>query len=272
MSTVLASLDNEVIFKKAFTDKLVFETFVLDVLGIKIEVDKIETEKQFSPKIGNIDFKLDIFAESTDKRVVVELQRIEYDHNFDRFLHYFLALIIEQQKSAKNYGIEQTVYAIIIMTEPYTIKDRSDRPIRNEVLMMSINPRTLLGQEIQLYGHQFIVLNPNHPEENTPIGIRDWLTLIYQSIHNPENAVVNIKNKGIERAIRLISYDNLNPNEVESMKNKEAARVASFVRARFAAEEMIIKLNENNVSLQTIAKSAGMTEMEVEKIIQKKSA
>ena len=31
---MLGSLDNEVIFKKAFTDKIVFEAFVKDILGL----------------------------------------------------------------------------------------------------------------------------------------------------------------------------------------------------------------------------------------------
>jgi hypothetical protein len=43
----LGRLDNEVIFKKAFTNKVVFTAFVKDVLNIDIEVDKIETEKKF---------------------------------------------------------------------------------------------------------------------------------------------------------------------------------------------------------------------------------
>lgn len=38
------NLDKEVIFKKAFTNKIVFTAFVRDILGI-IEVDKIKTEK-----------------------------------------------------------------------------------------------------------------------------------------------------------------------------------------------------------------------------------
>jgi hypothetical protein len=50
----LSRLDNEVIFKKAFTDKLVFTQFVKDVIGIDIKVGKIETEKRFQPKIGYI--------------------------------------------------------------------------------------------------------------------------------------------------------------------------------------------------------------------------
>ncbi|MCP5051806.1 MAG: hypothetical protein GY940_31860, partial [bacterium] len=72
---MLAPLDNGVVFKKAFTDKIVFTQFVKDILGIDIEVDKIETEKKFEPKVGNIDIELDIFAESTDHRVVIEIQR-----------------------------------------------------------------------------------------------------------------------------------------------------------------------------------------------------
>lgn len=83
---MLAPLDDETIFKRAFTDKTVFTHFVKDVVGIEVEVDKIETEKKFEPK-GQIAVSFDIFAESVDKRVVIEIQRIDYDYNFDRFLH-----------------------------------------------------------------------------------------------------------------------------------------------------------------------------------------
>ena len=115
---MLGNLDNEVIFKKAFTDKTVFKAFVRDILGIEVEIDKIETEKKFEPKIGYVDFELDIFAESIDKRICIEIQRIEYDVHFDRFLHYFLMLIAEQQKGSKYYGIERTVYVIVVLTAP----------------------------------------------------------------------------------------------------------------------------------------------------------
>ena len=42
---MLAKLDNEVIFKKAFTDKLVLENFVKDIIGIDFEANTIETKK-----------------------------------------------------------------------------------------------------------------------------------------------------------------------------------------------------------------------------------
>lgn len=102
----LARLDNEVFFKKAFTDEIVFKAFVKDMVGIEVQPDKIETaaaaaEKAFQPKLGNINFKYDIFAEDSKKRIVIEIQKVEYDraanrHNFDRFLHYHLQAITEQ--------------------------------------------------------------------------------------------------------------------------------------------------------------------------------
>ncbi len=44
---MLAPLDNQVIFKIAFTDMEVFTGFVKDIIGIDIIVGKIETEKKF---------------------------------------------------------------------------------------------------------------------------------------------------------------------------------------------------------------------------------
>jgi hypothetical protein len=133
---ILAPLDNGTIFKAAFTDKTVFKSFVKDILGIEIEVDKIETEKKFEPKVGYIDITMDIFAESVDHRLIIEIQRVDYDYNFDRFLHYY----------------------------------------------------------------------------------RDWLDLIYESIHNPENYHVNLNHEGIKKVVELIEYENLTGEQLHQMK------------------------------------------------------
>lgn len=222
---MLGNLDNEVIFKKAFTNKIVFKAFVRDILGLEIEVDKIETEKKFEPKIGYIDFELDIFAETVDKRIAIEIQRVEYDHHFDRFLHYFFMLIAEQQKRAKEYNIDQTVYVIVVLTAPYNINEKNGKAIQDEVLVLNINPQTLKGAVRDLYGHQLVCLNPNHPDEETPEKIRDWLDLIYQSIYNRERPVLNIKNEGIRKAVELISFENLTPSERAEAKKKEAGKI-----------------------------------------------
>ncbi len=261
---MLGNLDNEVIFKKAFTNKIVFKAFVRDVLGIEVEIDKIETEKKFEPKIGYVDFELDIFAETVDKRICIEIQRVEYDHHFDRFLHYFLMLIAEQQKSSKEYNIQQTVYVIVVLTAPYKISEKNGKPILDEVLLLKLNPQTLQGEVRDLYGHQFVCLNPNHPNKETPKQIRDWLDLIYQSIHSPERPVLNTQNEGIRKAVELISFENLTPEERTEAKNKEAAKIV-LTKERMAEKVEIAKnLLQSPLSSKDIAKYTGLTIEQIE--------
>lgn len=263
---MLGNLDNEVIFKKAFTNKIVFTSFVKDILGIEVEVEKIETEKRFNPKIGYVDFELDIFAETTDKRMVIEIQRVEYDHHFDRFLHYFLMLIAEQQKSAREYNIEQTVYVIVVLTAPYTINEKNGKAIKEEVLLLHINPQNLKGEVKYLYGHQFVCLNPNHPDQDTPQRIRDWLDLIYQSIHSPERPVLNLDNAGIKKAIELISFENLTPEERTQAKNTEAAKITLAKIGRTKAIEIAKNCIAEAMENELIVRVTGLSLEEVIRI------
>jgi hypothetical protein len=209
---------------------------------------------------------LDIYAESADKRVCIEIQRVEYDHHFDRFLHYFLMLITEQQRSAKEYNIDQTVYMIVVLTAPYTISEKNGKPILDEVLLMNLNPQNLKGEVRDLYGHQLVCLNPNHPDEDTPQQIRDWLDLIYQSIHSPERPVLNMQNEGIKKAMELISFDNLTPEERKNAKNKEAAKVTVAKienRKAFEIAKNAIKKGSDN---EFIADITGLTVEQVEQL------
>ena len=261
---MLGNLDNEVIFKKAFTNKIVFKAFVRDILGIKVEVEKIETEKKFEPKIGYVDFELDIFAETTDKRVCIEIQRVEYDQHFDRFLYYFLMLIAEQQRTAKAYNIDLTVYVIVVLTAPYTINEKNGRAILDEVLLLNLNPKTLKGEVRDLFGHQFVCLNPNHPDQDTPKQIRDWLDLIYQSIHSPERPVLNIQNEGIKKAVELIRFENLTPEERAQAKNKEATRMTISKienRRNFEIAKNLIELGSDT---DFIVRATGLSVEQIE--------
>ncbi len=222
---MLGNLDNEVIFKKAFTNKTVFKAFVKDVLGIEVEIDKIETEKKFDPPIGYIDFEPVCFAETIDKKAIIKIQSIEDDHDFNILLHSFLRSITQQQKSANAYSAKQTVYVINLLMSPYNIKQKNGETIQEEVLVIDINPQTLNGVVRDLGAHQFVCLNPNHPKQDTPQRIRDWLDLIYQSIHSPERPRLNTQNEGIRKAIELISFENLTPQERAQAENKEEAQI-----------------------------------------------
>jgi hypothetical protein len=237
---ILARLDNEVFFKKAFTDPIVFRAFVRDIVGIEVNPEKIETEKAFQPKLGNISFKYDIFAEDVEKRIVIEIQKVEYDHNFDRFLHYHLQAITEQQRTAEDYSVQKTVYTIVVMTAPYKINKKTGQFYRDEVLISAVNPKNLKGVEREIFNHQLIFLNPNYKNNDTTQNYRDWLDLIYESIHNPENAQVNLKNNGVERATILIGYENISPDEWEEAK-KEAGRRKVLKLEREEEQEKIAK-------------------------------
>ncbi len=217
----LYRLDNEVIFKNAFTDKLVFTQFVKDVTGIDIVVKKIETEKRFKPKLAYIDFSYDIFAQSTDNRVIVEIQRVNYDYNFDRFLHYHNMEIAELQRKStdyNNYKINQTIYTIVVLTAPNLITDEAGESVKEDIFISEVNPRNRKGQIVNFYGHQLIFLNPNFKSDDTPPALKDWFYLILESIKNPENPKINLQNQALKKAAELIEDDNLTPEERRAAK------------------------------------------------------
>ena len=263
---MLGNLDNEVIFKKAFTNIIVFKAFVRDILGIEVEIDKIQTEKKFEPKIGFIDFELDIYAETVDKKIVIEIQRVEYDHHFDRFLHYFFMLIAEQQRKARTYKIDQTVYVIVILTTPYTISEKNGQPMQDEVLLLNVNPQNLKGEVKDLYSYQFVCLNPNHPEPETPQAIRDWLDLIYQSIHSPERPILNKQNSGIMKAVELISRDNLTYEERTLAKNTEARKETLAIYNNLRSIEIAKNLIKAGLMDEQISEGTELSIEQIQKI------
>lgn len=220
----IARLDNEVFFKKAFTDRIVFKAFVKDIVGIDVEPTSIETEKTFIPKVGSIGFRYDIFADDPINRVIIEIQKVEYDHNFDRFLHYHLQAITEQQRSSADYSVNRVVYTIVVMTSRYKIHQKTGEIVEDEVLISSLNPKNLKGSEKKLFGYNLIFLNPNYKDASTSDNYQDWLDLIYESIHHPENPTININKEGIKRAAELVQFENISPEEWEESKIETGKR------------------------------------------------
>ena len=259
----LARLDNEVFFKKAFTDKIVFKAFVKDIVGIDVEPDIIETEKAFQPKLGNINFKYDIFAEDIKKRIIIEIQKVEYDHNFDRFLHYHLQAITEQQRTSDDYSVDKTVYTIVVMTAPYKINTKTREFYKDEVLISNLNPKNLKGIERKIFNHELIYLNPNYKGEETPQNYRDWLDLIYESIHHPDNPDINIENEGVRRATELMSFENISPEEWEESKIEVGKRkVIKLEREEERSEimvELVKKMLADNESYEKIMRYTGLS-------------
>lgn len=231
---MLAPLDNEVIFKKAFTDPIVLRAFVRDIAGVDAEFDKIETEKSFKPVVGNVDFSYDIYAESTDQRIVAELQKVEYDYHFDRFLHYHNMAIADQVKSGPKYKIESEVHTIVLLTSPYSLTDRRGLPIKDQVLITKVDPRNLQGEIRNIYGHQLIFLNPSYEDQELPNAFEKWFQLIRESLKEEQNIdSLDLSDKGLQRAVELIDQEKLTPVERREMiEENEKIAAIEHVRRR----------------------------------------
>ena len=223
---MLAPLDNETIFKKVFTDTLVFQEFIKSLFDIDIIVSKIETEKRFTPPIAHKDFKLDIYAETDDHRFVIEIQKIDYDYNFNRFLGNFLSLLIDQQAKGEKYEIPQTVLGVVVLTRPYKINQLTGEPIKDSVMVIDFDPRSVKDERIKLWEHKLLFMNPNpkYYNEDTPKKYQDWLDLFRKSIDNKIDITLNINNRGIAKASNLAEFSQLDPSTMEQMRISESKK------------------------------------------------
>jgi hypothetical protein len=222
---MLANLDNEVFFKKVFTNVDVFCAFVKDVLGIDMHITKVETEKVLDSKVSAIKFRMDLFAEDKENRTVVELQKIDYDYTYDRFTHYFMGNMIDMQRSSKDYSFAKDVYIIVLVTTAYRISEKNGKPIKDDVLITDLNPRTLSGEMWDMHNHKMVILNTAHLKGDTPSDIKDWLDLIVESMQNPENPQINTAKPAIVKAAQLAEFDDISPEELADAKIEEMKKI-----------------------------------------------
>ncbi len=267
---MLGNLANEVIFKKAFTDKFVLQCLVRDLFHVDFVPETVETEKRFEPKIAHIDFSYDIFAQSLDKRIIVEIQKVDYDYNFDRFLLYHNMAIAEMQRSSKEYKTDKVVYTIAVFTGKYVPSERIGKVVERDILFHHSNLFDLEGKEFDVFGHKLIFLNHNYLRDITPQGYKDWLSLVKESIKNPENPLINLANQGVKKVAELIDYDKLSPEELRENKNRNAAESAKDAY-RLAAEyesksQIAKKLLKRNLSNEDISEDTGLTLEQVQRL------
>ncbi len=272
---MLGNLANEVIFKKAFTDKFVLQCLVRDLFNVDFVPETVETEKRFEPKIAHIDFnsndcRYDIFAQSHDQRIIVEIQKVDYDYNFDRFLLYHNMAIAEMQRSSKEYKTDKVVYTIAVFTGKYIGTERNGKLVERDILFHHSNLFDLEGKEFDVFGHKLIFLNHHYIKDTTPEGYRDWLSLVKESIKNPENPSINLKNHGIKKVAELIDYEKLSPEELTENKNSNAAESAKDAYKWAAQRERNIEIAKNMLaekeSNEKIAKYTGLTLEQIQEL------
>jgi hypothetical protein len=112
----VASLRYGVVFKKAFCDPEIFAAFIRDMLGLTLEIEQVETEKEFDPPIGYVAPRFDLFAEDKKHRVIVDIQHARSIDHYDRFLYYHCVALLEQIAHSKDYHPALKVYTLVVLT------------------------------------------------------------------------------------------------------------------------------------------------------------
>ena len=269
----VASLKYGVIFKKAFSKPKIFTAFVKDMLGIDIEIDKVETEKSFSPIIGKVDTKFDLFAEDKKNRIIVDIQHKRYSDHYDRFLHYHSIALIEQIRNSSNYSTPMKVYTIVVLT--------SGDKHKKDITITDFRPMDLDGNYISETPHKILYICPKYLNDKTPKVYREWLMAIEDSMDKEMNRD-DYGKEVIQDIITIIETDSVTPQERAKMikefsdeeylvdmkeKSREEGREEGMEKGEKKAKIEIAKTSlKRNIDIATIALITGLSVEEVKKI------
>jgi predicted transposase/invertase (TIGR01784 family) len=264
----VASLQYGVIFKKAFSQIDVFNAFVQDILGIEFNCDKVETEKSFEQKIGNIKVEFDLYAEDLKNRVIVEIQHQNGSDYYDRFLHYHCVALLEQAAKYRNYKPDLTVYTIVVLTS--ADKHQAD------VATIDFDPKDRYGKPLGEIKHKVIYLAVKYVDENTPEIYREWLSAINESL-SEQIEETNYHRPELQTVINSIAKNLVSPEDkyamieeynFESDKKKrfeEGVTKGKLEGEKLKALQIAKGMLAEGLKVEIIAKLTGLTHDEIEK-------
>ena len=260
----VASLRYGVIFKKAFCQPHIFSAFAKAFTGIDIKVNEVETEKSFSPVIGNVDSRFDLFAEDKKNRLIIDIQHRRYDDHYDRFLHYHCAALLEQAVSHANYKPKMQVVTIVVLTS-------GDRH-KTDLSIIDFEPKRLDGTGIGETQHKVIYLCPKYVNDQTSKPYREWLNAINDSL-DEQVEETHFHNPFIQEIFTLIQKDSTTPQEYARMKQeysdekyiydqKQAAKNAGIQEGIKKGIETQRKQSEQQLKAEQLAKEKANQEKE----------
>ncbi len=211
----VASLRYGVIFKKAFSDPEIFKGFVRDFLNIEMNISHVETEKSFSPLIGKVDTRFDLFAEDKENRVIVDIQHIRYPDHYHRFLYYHCVAMMEMITNSDNYNPKTRVFTLVVLTS-------GDRH-KKDIGITSFDPADLEGNRYGEIPHKIIHICPKYMNEKTPEPYREWMMAIEDSLDETVDESA-YKNPEIHKVFSIIKKDLITPKEYAMMKDEYSYR------------------------------------------------
>jgi len=252
-------------FKKAFGKPEVFCQFVKDVLGIEIHVDRVIAGWRYPEPVGFVDIEYDpslrsrmtfLFAEDTDKRVIVELQHVREEDLFDRFLYYHLIALAQQVSIRKPWveceayrnllnprvktytdyrfnktvrfahqRLRLTVYTVVVVTGKSHKQEEIPLPKGGRGVVpkfshavSNMDPVNEFGERLGVYPHRLVFLNPNLLNAKTPERVREWLELIADSLDEQVDET-KYSHPTLLTVISEIKSDSITPQELKVIKS-----------------------------------------------------
>ena len=191
-------------FKKALGDPQLFTNFVKAVLGIDIEIERVETEKSFFPALSPISVRFDLFAEDTKNRLIIEIQHEDYIDHYDRFLYYHSTALVEMTRKSDDYRPIRTLYTIVVQTSA----DRHGE----DMAVIDMDPIGRRTGHLNVLNHKIVFLFSKHFGQDTPPALQEWLRAVDDTL---DSAVEEAEyaNPWILRLFDLVEEDHLTPDD-----------------------------------------------------------
>ncbi len=253
----VASLQYGVIFKKAFSQPDIFTAFVKAVLGIDLEIDKVETEKSFKPTIGYVDSRFDLFAQDEKNRIIVDIQHGQNENHYDRFLHYHCAALLEQIPKGESYLHKLRVFTIVVLTS----NDRHQK----DVLTVDFDPKDLQGKGVNEIPHKVIYLCPKHVNENTPKAYKEWMDAIKDTLDGKVEES-DYHNVMIQKIFNSIEKDGITPTERYEMFEEYDRREFMEKKKKNGIKKVAKNMLDEGFALEIITKLTSLTPAEIENL------
>ena len=257
----------DTVFKKAFGKPDIFCQFVYDVLGIEIHVDRVITGRRYPEPVSYVDIEYDLFAEDTDKRIIVEIQHIQEVDFWERFLYYHIIGLAEQVRSHADYRFDKTVYTVVVLTGSPRQQENNSK---FSIATSNMDPVNEFGDRLSVYPHRLVFLNPRLRNEMTPESIRMWLELIDDSMDEEvEESKYSLQ---IQKVIEEIKRDNITPQELRVIKDEaawERTLRESFEDGRGEGretreKEIALSMLQRGIDIALISEMTGLKPEEIE--------
>lgn len=201
-------------FKKAFSDPEVFSAFAGDILGVPLRFWKVEQEKAFSPPVGKVDVRFDLYGEDIEHRVIVELQHVREQDMFSRFHYYHLIAQIQQIASSKSYTVGRTVYTIVVLT-----RLPNEERLRFDMASQSSDLVTHDGRALGLFHHRIVFVNSRAVSPSTPPAVRAWLELFEDSLDQQIDESA-FPEPVFRKVIDILQESHLSPQDLYRLKEE----------------------------------------------------